>query len=301
MFWFDIFQKPILLPLNSTLPDEEIIFTPVDANGDPVQKIGFIDLKGNIKTRSIIIPMSFLFQNSPFKIYDNTLGRIYTWSLSGNSIGIISPIGSTNGQGYPIIVSDDGKSIYCPPVKSIIAQDNILVISSNEIMAIEISLIDQNQDLITFDMEKCRLSKVNYHPKGNETLESFSFARDKWLAIEFNTTEYWRQDKNNDDFIGTRIFDPDMNIIREIKNASSPTFSPNGRMIAFINELGEVCISDIGDFSPKCSGKANDKISWSSDGKWLLYSNMNDEIIIQEVSTGKEKNISKGIYPDWRP
>jgi hypothetical protein len=300
IIWFLCFPKPILLPLHSTLPDQEIISKANDSISHSIDFINFIDTNGsNYESRSLLTPSPIWFYDFPIKAYLRRLGgSMYAWSLDGNSIGMTSPAWVVPTQGYPIIVDKNGKTHFCPERKSILVQGNILVISPTEVMAIENILESDGERLVTYDMEHCKISAINYLPKDYESLERFSYTNTHWLAIEIGSTRAW--DSKYNDFAGIRVFDPEMNVILEIPNANSPALTPNGKRIAFIMS-DEVCVSDISNFKPVCTGEANLKLSWSPDGKWIVYSNFHNEIIKQDVATGEETIIAKGIFPDWRP
>lgn len=300
--WFINNPNPKLLPLNSKLPTTEIIFTPLDEKTMPIPWIGFINPDGTgLEMRSYKVPIHLFMDAIPVKVYKQSLGRIFTWSLDGESIGGISLVGSTNRQGYPVVLQMDGSISYCDPKKSIISQDRIVVLSINDVMAIEIFLDSEKQQLVIFNMETCQIDKTLYIPQGNETLKNFSFSNNHWLALEFGSSLYWQRNPQNTDFIGIRIYDPAMNIVNEIKNAMLPSLSADGKRIAYINELGEVCVAELDKLNAKCAGIAQSGISWTSDQQGLVYSNSNDNIILQNIVSREEKIIGYGYSPNWRP
>jgi hypothetical protein len=294
--------NPRLLPLDSKLPTNEIVFTPLDEDAMPMGWIGFMNLDGTgIEMRSYEVPTHLFMEVIPIKTYEQSLGRIFTWSFDGESVGGIFPVGPTNGQGYPVVVHMDGSISYCDPDESIIAQDRVLVLSNTEVLAIEELFDNENQRLVEFNMKTCQINKTLYIPQGNETLQNFSFSKNGWLAIQFGSALYWQRDPLNTDFVGIRIYDPTMNIVNEIKNATLPSLSSDGKKIAYVNETGEICVTDVDMLNPKCSGYTQHGISWSPDQQWLVYSTLMAEITLRNIASGEETIIGYGVYPNWRP
>jgi WD40 repeat protein len=199
------------------------------------------------------------------------------------------------------LVHADGSISYCNPSRSIIARDKILGVSENKIIAIEELVDSEKRVLVEFDLSSCQVSQVVYSPQGNEMLMDFSYTRNGILALELGTIMYWQNDPQNTDFVGIRIFDPEMNIVNEIENVFTPSLSPDGRKIAFTAASGEVCVSDLDTIVPSCSGETSGTITWSPDGEWLSYSDLQDHIVLQNVETGATTTIARGIYPSWRP
>lgn len=301
-YWVSSSNKltPRLVPPGSSLPQKEIVFMPLNYTKEKSMSFTNSDGKG-LESLTYEIPVPFPFKHSPIKQYEISLGRIFTWSLDGKSVGGIFPTWQTNGQGYPIVVHEDGKISYCEPEDSIIAKDEILVLSENEVMAIEIFPDSEKQYLEIFNMDTCQISKYIYIPQGNEALGSFSYTKNHWLALGIGSLLYWQNDPQNTDFVGIRIYDPTMKLIMEIKNAYSPSLSKDGKKIAYINDVKEICFTEIEIFNPKCNGEANLRISWSPDGKQIVYSNFNDKVVILDITTGEETIIADGFFPDWRP
>jgi hypothetical protein len=301
VWWFAANPSPRIIPQDTKLPEKEIVFTPVDEQAMPTQWIGFLNRDGTgFETRAYQIPTWLFLEGFPVKRYRQFMGRIFTWSLDGTTLGGIFPAGPTNGQGYPVLVHADGSISYCDPSRSIIARDKVLGISESKVVAIEELVNREKNELVEFDMSTCQVSQTIYSPLGNEMLMDFSYTHDGILALELGTTLYWQNDPQNADFVGIRIFGPEMNVVNEISNASHPSLSPDGKKIAFV-AAGEVCTSDLDTIAPHCNGETSGMITWSPDGEWLSYSDPQAHIVVHNVETGTQTTIARGIYPGWRP
>jgi hypothetical protein len=301
VWWFAVNPSPRIIPRGAKLPEKEIVFTPVDEQAMPTQWIGFLNRDGTgFETRAYQVPTGLFLEGFPVKRYSQFMGRIFTWNLDGTALGGIFPTGPTNGQGYPVLVHADGSISYCNPSRSIIAREKILGISESKIVAIEELANSEKNEFVEFDISTCQVSRVIYSPLGNEMLMDFSYTRDGILALEIGTTLYWQNDPQNTDFVGIRIFDPEMSVVNEISNASHPSLSPDGKKIAFV-VAGEVCTSDLSTIAPHCNGETSGMITWSPDGEWLSYSDPQAHIVVQNVETGAKVSIASGIYPSWRP
>lgn len=299
--WFQFKPNPIFLPQNSSLPSKELVYTTIDSEDNKIF-INFRNLRGkDIEQRSIIIPTYIINDTFPVKYYSKSLGRIITWSVDGESIGVISPAGQTNGQGYPIIIHNDGIISYCDPKKSIIVKDGIKVLSNSTIMAIQVFLDSETQYLVTYNLDSCEVVNYIYKPGIKEILQSFSYSKNGWLAIEIDSSLYWQTNHINDDFVGIRLLNPINEIILEIDNAKNPSISLDEKKIAYLNNDGEICISTIDIYSPVCHGKAKSQISWSPNDDYIVYSNSSYEITMQNVLTREIETITNGLFPNWRP
>jgi WD40 repeat protein len=291
--WFKINPEPRFRPLGSQVPDKEILFT-LDVYEDLDDTIGFINSDGTeLETRSYEIPVPLFFQKIPLKQYDSFAGRIFTWSLDGQSVGGINPTWGYNRQGYPVVIESDGSIVFCEPSESIIAENGILVISPNMVMAIELfENDDERQDVVVFNMKSCQIERIVYSATGDENLSFMTYSSNGLLALEFTSTS----------FSGVRVFDGEMNTVMEIAGATRPAFSKDGLKLAYINDSNKVCINSIFEnSSPSCFGDAFFGVSWSPDSKWLVYANSKDQILKLEISTGKATVIGHGVWPDWRP
>ncbi|MGD0707143.1 MAG: hypothetical protein ABSA51_01675 [Anaerolineaceae bacterium] len=295
MVYFAIVPKAKFLPAGSGIPSGEIIFHPLtlsDPNKYSDQLIGFIHPDGSgLETRSYQIAQSLFFDKSPVKYYAQTPSQIFTWGLDGTSIGGIYATGDTVYYGYPVVVHADGRISYCDPDKSIIAEGYILVISENEIMAIQAGYLDDKTRLVIYDMDRCQITKILYTPQEDEDLGGFSYTEAHWLALGISS--------NN--VVNFRIYDPNMNFVNEIKDVRSAVFSRDSLEIAYIDNYGNICIMGRVSFKPTCRGTAGYTLSWSPDSKWLVYSNENGNLIKQNIETGEETIIGKGFFPDWKP
>jgi WD40 repeat protein len=295
MVYFAIVPKAKFLPAGSGIPSDEIVFYPLsssDTNKYSNQLMEFIHPDGSgLETRSYQIAQSLFFDKSPVKYYAQTPSQVFTWSLDGTSIGGIYAAGDTVYYGYPVVVHADGSISYCDPDKSIIAEGYILVISENEIMAIQAGYLDDKTRLVIYDIGQCQITKVLYTPPEDEYLAGFSYTSSHWLALGISS----------DNIVNLRIYDPDMNFVSEIKDVTSAFFSKDGQKIAYIDGSGNVCVTGRKSLNPTCHGTAMTGPSWSPDSKWLVYSDKNGNLIKQNVNTGEETIIGKGLYPDWRP
>jgi hypothetical protein len=282
------------LPLNSKLPDKELIFT-LNSFYKAVEWVGFINTDGTeLETRSYEVSVAQnLFGYPLFYKYQKSLGRIFTWSLDGESIGAIYAVGATNGQGYPLVIQRDGGIVFCKPDISIIAKDRILIISKNQIMAIEMFEDNNDQRLILYDMETCKLSKIIYEPNDEEYIAGFSYTSKGLLAIESYSPISNR----------IKIYDQSDIFVKEIYDAKTPSFSKDSLQIAYIDPSARICIASVQLTSkPICyNANAQRGISWSPDSNQLVYFNKSNYVILFDVLTGETKKIADGYWPDWRP
>jgi WD40 repeat protein len=160
-------------------------------------------------------------------------------------------------------------------------------------MAISISEQENQGVLVLYDMETCQITQEIYAPREETSLENFSYSDAAPLALELHSEQ------------GTEI-----NLIGSdgaqgmtISGASDPSWSKDGKKLAYKNEQGGLCVLDFENNGTSClfSIKSVGSISWSPDGKRVVYENENGDIEVLNLETRERVQIGQGNWPDWRP
>ena len=84
---------------------------------------------------------------------------------------------------------------------------------------------------------------------------------------------------------------------------ASPSWSPNGKQLAFYNGIATLKANVISNFREKADNKGMVDPCWSPDGKSILFTNYgNAHILITDTLFQKIKELSLGGYmPKWMP
>jgi hypothetical protein len=291
LLWIDNSLVPQWTPADSGIPEEEILYCP-DRSGT-AGKMEFISSEGTRSiTRAALIPANVLGGLAPiYGLVENCTNA--AWGLDGESIGEILPVWGFNGQGYPLIIEQNGKIKYCGEKKSIIARNRILALNESTLMAISISEQENHGVLVLYNMNTCQITQEIYIPDAGMSLEEFSYSKTAPLALELHSEQ------------GTEInlirFDGEQ--VMTIPGASDPSWSKDGQKLAYKNERGGLCVLDFANNGTFCllSIKLVGPISWSPDGKRVVYENENGEIEVLNLETREKTQIGQGNWPDWRP
>jgi hypothetical protein len=284
--------SPKFIPDGASIPDKGIVYSSDEVN-NPDTRIVFANADGNgIETRSIYVPRR-LFEFIPIYWNVESVGTTIVWGLDGKTIGVLAPVWGFSGQGYPIIVDQNGKVKYCGDKASIIARYRILPINQSQIMAISISQSTGERKLVIYDMDQCQVKKVLYTPDQGNELTTFSYSNSGMLALQ--------EGVSNTSWV---IIEKDGKEIMKIENAYSPAWSKDGQKLAFIDKNGFLCyLPSLNNTESVCLYNSDPTVSlsWSPDGTRITYQNSKREIIIQNIINGDRNVIGQGFWPDWRP
>jgi hypothetical protein len=278
-----LYLQPILLPA-STIPPNEIVFELRTGNTEEVS-IGFIHPDGSgLVVRQTKIPVGFLFDGNPLKVYSNFIDEVFTWSADGKYLGI--KLGKDfRSQGVPILISPNGQFISCPhtPVT------NLRFWTINDETILETTKYGlEPYKVILFDLAKCQQKQVLY--ESDDAITDAVLSSQGWLAMAF-----WNPNR-------IEIYSPDRKkyVINDTGNLA---WSKDGEWLAYtgLNENEPTSL-----YIAKKDGSDIQKLvpcdyypSWSPDGKWIVYG-LSGSIYKINVETKETYKIADGLNPNWR-
>lgn len=284
-----------------TVPESEIIFQ--SYMYDPYE-ISFIQSDGS--------------GHQMIKIHDNFVKL--KWSSDGEMIyGLHNPNGQPKYEdlGYPAywnLSTNEFKDCYRYYYKQIEEFEH----SKGKIEV----LIYNTSEIVLYDMETCQNIRkiVDYNDKSpHRDLAGFSYNRD---SQELVYSEIW-DSYNSDRSYHIFKFDLQSEEKEELAEGINPSFSPNGKKIAYLGIDG-LYVMDINGkeqtrvvsaqlFEPWSSGSTwtgAPEPRWSPDGEWILYHQCEgrfchgDDGMINKVrvSDGTIESIyTGGLFPSWKP
>jgi hypothetical protein len=283
---------PRWVPVGSGIPDKEILYCPENSSGTEGNMV-FVSSEGTGSvTRTALIPANVVGGVAPiYGLVKNCANA--AWGLDGETVGEILPVWGFNGQGYPLIIEQNGKIKYCGEKKSIIARNRILVLNGSVLMAISISEQENQGVLVLYDMETCQITQEIYTPGVGMLLEDFSYSKAAPLALELHSEQETE----------INLISSDGKQVMTIPRASDPSWSKDGQKLAYKNEQGGLCVLDFKNNGTSCllSIKTIGSISWSPDGNQVVYENENGDIEVLNLETRERVQIEQGNWPDWRP
>lgn len=282
---------PILLPLNSKIPDREIVFNYWDGK---VDKIGFINSDGSGFTeRDIRVPTGLFDYDFPLKIYTNNVSEIVRWSENGDGIGLqyyrYSPVG-----GIPFLINRNGEFLMCPVKSTPRLYHQLRVyefIGQGHVIAVENSK-DQKK-LAIYDMQSCQIISEFGQFGKEENLYGVQVSKQDWLAL-------WYSMDGKDQTI---IISPDGKIQATLYGASLPSWSNDGFRLAYqkndnlyIAERDGSKVNMIwNEVDLECPA------AWSPDGEKLVIEYPDAMISVLNMVNGDLVTIfENGLCPDWQ-
>ena len=275
IFLCTLFPKP----LNQTLPNLDIVFTPDSSVG----QIGFTSSNDPNK-KIVLISVARISKYISSEI---------TWSPDGKYIATRYSNHHPD-DGYPILIHQNGKITFCR--NSPWGHGKIWVLSDSVVsMIVSGETIDR---IVKFDMDTCQETENLYTGKPGESIREFTLSSSGVIAIEHRKEGIIGEIK-----ISILLQQEDAKDV--VFLGSNPMWAPNGEWLAYVSDGIRIINPYSGDIQQISPATANSPY-WDSSSSLIIFTRINkelkiSELVITNIDTGDTKNLSiAGYGPAWR-
>lgn len=234
-------------------------------------------------------------------IYGSRILGMFTWSPDGNYLAFLArPYSPT---GVPVLYDINANEYLKCDINDLPeSQNRVWPIEEKRVVSADIR--GEKDRVVTLDFETCEMETLYVATEKEEIQEQIFEAAVSslgWIAI----TRYWKVPVDQFEIL---IISPKGEEYI-IENAGFPAWSKDGEKLAFILKDQGVFVSNMTgttisqiDNLPDIylSSFGSDLVSWSPDGKYVVYEYRNDIYLFNIEESTKQLIIEDGTFPNWR-